>query len=90
MKINYQNYKSVVARADPFDRLTVTRLRIHAAAFDRAQMAESMRYEMFVFSARDSSHTYTPEGVKLLSSATTDSEPHCRDRHQRKFYANVR
>ena len=36
-------------------------------------MAESMRYETFVVSVRDStrSHKYTQQGVNLLSSATT-------------------
>ena len=33
--------------------------------------SESMRYETFVISARDLKHKYTPQGVKLLSSATT-------------------
>ena len=28
-------------------------------------MAESMRYEAFIISARDSSHKYTQQGVKL-------------------------
>ena len=32
-------------------------------------MAESMRFGTFVVSYRDSSHKYTPQGVKLLSSA---------------------
>ena len=31
-----------------------------------------MRYETFVISARDSSHKYTLQGVKLLSSAPTE------------------
>ena len=36
-------------------------------------MAESILYETFDISPRDSSHKYTPQGVKLLSCANTES-----------------
>ena len=45
--------------------------RSAAAERRSGSMAESMRSETFVIPARDSSHKYTPQGVKLLSSATT-------------------
>ena len=45
--------------------------RSAAAARRSGAAAESMRCEASVTSARDSSHEFTPQGVKLLSSATT-------------------
>ena len=50
-------------------------------------MAESLRYEMFAISARDSSHQNTPQVVKVLSFATTEkaAEPGI----SRTYYANV-
>ena len=54
-------------------------------------MAGSMRlgYETFVISARESSHKYTPQGVKLLSSATPEKAAEA-GRISSAFYANVR
>ena len=58
-------------------------------------MAECMQYEleMFVISSLDSSHKYTPQGVKLLrlSSATMGRRPQrLVTGISRIFYANVR
>ena len=49
----------------------MTNLRVTrsaAAEWRSAAMAESMRYETFVISACDSSHTYTPQGVNCKTN----------------------
>ena len=51
--------------------------------------AESMRYQTFLFSARDSSHKFTPQGVKLLSSATMEKAAEALSGISRTFYASA-
>ena len=59
--------------------------RSAAAERRSGSMAESMRSETFVIPARDSTHKYTPQGVKLLSSATTGKAALAEERQQQSI-----
>ena len=52
-------------------------MQVHAFRGATIAMAESMRYETFVISQadRELSHKYTPQIVKLLSTATAGPGP---------------
>ena len=68
------------------DAKQVTNLRVPLQWRDDRAKAESMRYETSLVS--DSSHEYTPQGVKLLSSTSTEKAAEAGI--IRQFYANVR